>query len=104
MSLDIKGKEGSDHLPLICQIHLTREENASTHVQIHQLTVLFPFFCANHDITRCCHGSLSTANASLFLQEGRDVWTFPTVQGEGVGEAHPEVECKYLAYFLNKRD
>lgn len=104
MSLDIKGKEGSDHLPLICQIHLTREENTSTHVQIHQLTVLFPFFCANHDITRCCHGSLSTANASPFLQEGRDVWTFPTVQGGGVGEAHPEVECKYLAYFLNKRD
>lgn len=103
MSLDIKVKEGSDRLPLICQIHLTRQENTYTHVQIHHLTVLFPFFCVNYDITRCCNGSLS-ANTLPFLQEGRDIWTFPRVQGGGVGEAHPEVECKYLAYFLNKRD
>lgn len=44
-----------------------------------------------------------SANTLPFLQEERDVWTFSTVQGGGVGEAPPEVECKYLAYFLNKR-
>lgn len=104
MSLDIKVKEGSHCLPFICQIHLTRQKSTYTHVQIHHLTVLLPFFCVNHDITQCCNGGLSAANTSPFLQEGREVWTFPTVQGGGVGEAHPEVECKYLIYFLNKRD
>lgn len=82
----------------------TPGEHIYTHVQIQYLTVLFPFFSVNRDITRCCNGSLSAANTSPFLQEGREIWTFPTVKGGGVGEAHPEVECKYLAYFLNKRD
>lgn len=78
-------------------------EHTHAHVQTHHLAVLFPFFCINHDITDVVMAAWRPQTPHHFSRK-RDVWTFPTVQGGGVGEADPQAECKYLSYLLNKRD